>query len=227
MPGSLNKYDEKQLLAVKVSSYTTGTGQNATVNLQNYGFWSNVERTKMTELGQTLIGPDLYNNPPAGLFIGANYPKPARATKRINNEIYSTFCSADKVAALTRDNWRVVSPILTPPRKDAADTRALVQGLWVKVRGIKYGWNSPDITVEKITAAEYTKIGVSLAVEADEKEMIYGSSFPRPPRAKKSVTDGGNTNVHSSFYDPDKFDQLEANGWQHTQNGVMRILGKR
>lgn len=225
--GSTNKYDEKRLVSVQ-TTVTSGTGATpGTPTPVLYGFWTNLEGSASTILGHTLIDVGAYQNPPTGLMIGANFPKPSRASKRIGTEIASSYCSSANARSLATQGWRVTPPKKQSPLILATEASKLVQSVYIRMRGIKYGWQMPKETRTRITSV-FATLGIVDATEADRNELVFGPSFPKPPKVKGSigVTTGGTTvsNAYSTYYDPSV--TLPAD-WEHFKNAVASITNKR
>jgi hypothetical protein len=152
-----------------------------------YGFKTtkSVHNTHKTILGQTT-----YANA-AGVFFGANAPKPSRASKLLASGTVSSFCSTDKIADLKEALWTITKKGSIRGIKSAGLTRTVYVDM---PGGWKYAWN--------ITAAEATslqeKLQFTQATAADGGSLIWGVNYPKPPRASK-VTEAG---VQSSFIKP-------------------------
>ncbi len=60
-----------------------------------------VHNSYKSELGQTTY------NGSAGVFFGANSPKPPRATKEFASGTIGSYCSTDKISSLKSNGWTV------------------------------------------------------------------------------------------------------------------------
>ncbi len=149
-----------------------------TIGSLKYGFKTtkSVHNSYKGELGQTT-----YNNA-AGVFFGANSPKPPRASKEFASGSISSYCSTDKISSLRQSGWTVTRRARIRGVKTAGKTRTVyvpMPGGW------NYAWN--------ITAAEAdlaAELGFTLATGADAGDLIWGVNNPKPPRASKKTGDG-------------------------------------
>jgi hypothetical protein len=113
----------------------------------------------------------------AGVFFGANSPKPAKASKEIAGGTVGSYCSTDKIASLRDDEWTVTRKNSIRGVKTAGKTRTVYVDM---PGGYKYAWN--------ITSAEAslgTVLGFTAATGADASSLIWGINYPKPPRATK------------------------------------------
>jgi hypothetical protein len=174
-----------------------------------YGFRTNIEANYRTQLSQTLV--DLGATLPVGLVIGANAPKPPRASKVVATGTKSSFCSFPRQAQARAAGWRVGSPKLRSAR---ATTRSQVY--YLTIRGIKYAWNLPTATASRLSG-QLAQLGVRAAT-ANDRDLVFGSEFPKPPRVAVSRGSGDSINIHSTFCDPSRLDSLPA-GFQVISSG--------
>lgn len=171
----------------------------------NYGFNSGMTAGDKTTLGQTVID---FAAPPTKLVMGANSPKPYKASKRGTTGYSSSFCSHTTVATLKGAGWTI-----TPPKSRTATSTTLSDTYYVNIGGIKYAWNSPKkptaITDENLTALGVTKAGAS------DEDLIFGASMPKPARYRKELTGGTGegTNNFSIFVEPTKEDDAITAGF--------------
>lgn len=157
-----------------------------TIGSLKYGFKTtkNIHDSYKAELGQTTYAGA------AGVFFGANAPKPPRATKEFKAGSISSFCSTDKISSLKKSEWTVSRKARIRGVKTAGKTRTVyvpMPGGW------KYAWN--------ITAAEAdlaADLGFTLATGSDASELIWGVNYPKPPRATKRSAAGST----STFIQP-------------------------
>lgn len=165
-----------------------------------YGFKTNVRGAERVALGHTVaVGNE------AQLVIGANSPKPGRASKGGTNSYYDVA----QRNALKAAKW-----VLTPGKRRRALTTARTKPVYVTIDGVKYAWNQPTQTHTAI-AGEAAALGVVDATRAMD-DLVFGASFPKPPRARKLITVGEGANQreesYSTFIDPDAADSVPA-GW--------------
>lgn len=191
----MGKYAKKRMAYV-----TPFSGSNIL-----YGFKTNVEAKIGTEAGHKIVTTTV----PEGLVIGANAPKPARGTKtRLlgrNIETVSTFIDASRRNNLP-SGWSLGRPKV---RRGRQTLKTVI--VYVTIRGIKYAWNLPKDTYSRIKS-QMAPLGIKLATSSD-KDLVYGASYPKPPRAGTTLISGGGGIDHiSTFVDPSKIDSLPA-GW--------------
>lgn len=168
-----------------------------TIGTLKYGFAAGANSTPYrAELGHTA-----YTNQ-AGVFFGANSPKPNRASKVFAAGTISSFCDPSKEADLRTANWVVTRAGSRRGIKTAGRTRTVFVEM---PGGYNYAWN--------ITATEATDHATILGqtqATATTANLIWGST-PKPPRATKLV---GGSQV-SSFIEPRPaiINAAIADGW--------------
>lgn len=143
-----------------------------------YGFRTNDAIN--TEHGEKL-GQEVYAAQ-AGVFFGANSPKPTRATKEFTSGTVGSYCSTAKIGALKADNWNITRKNRIRGVKTSGKTRTVYVDM---PGGYKYAWN--------ITAAEAalaTDLGFVAATGSDAGSLIWGINSPKPPRATKKDASG-------------------------------------
>ncbi len=157
-----------------------------TIGSLKYGFSTNktVHNSYKSELGQTTY------NGSAGVFFGANSPKPPRATKEFKTGTVGSFCSTDKVSSLKKNGWTVSRKGTIRGVKTAGKTRTVYVDM---PGGWKYAWN---ITASEADLA--SDLGFVLASGADAASLVWGVNYPKPPRASRQ-DEGGST---STFMKP-------------------------
>ena len=148
---------------------------------RKYGFQTQetVHKRFKTELGQvTFTGA-------AGVFFGANAPKPSKAiySGDVAGTI-SSFCSNKQISELQKkENWSVVSKgtvrgVITSGTK----TRTVFVDM---PGGWKYAWN-----INRDEADLAADLGFELATGSDASDLVWGVSEPKPPRASKTLVTG-------------------------------------
>lgn len=190
------RYAKRDLMSVKPFIGTT----------LKYGFLTNVKESIRTELGQVRVDRTQAATT-TGLVIGANAPKPARASKYevASQGTVSSFVDAVRVSRLP-SGWTVGRPKV---RRGSQSPKT--HAVYVTIRGIKYAWRIPKETWVKIGGAA-AALGIKLATSND-KDLVFGASFPTPPKVGKIMTSGNGGLDHiSTFCDPSKVDNLPA-GW--------------
>lgn len=179
------------------------------VNIK-YGFWSGLKTSLRDNYGQTEI---IASTKVEGLVIGANSPKPYRASTKSSSGYESSWCSHDKVAALKKAGYQVLSP-----KVRSASVTKLSKTVYVTINGIKYAWQMPLPP----SGVDLTALGVKDAT-ANDNDLVFGASFPKPPRVSKLIqtTDGGG--LFSSFCDPSKLSSL-PDGWLISEPAKTTLL---
>ena len=168
-----------------------------------YGFRTNVDAATSTALGHAAVTVT-DNAYPVGFCLGANSPKPARASKKFATGLKTSYCDATKRAEATTAGWKVGPASV----RRAAETR-FTQTVFVTFEGNKYGWRLPKAVIAKVTVAEFANLGIEVAT-GTEKDIIYGASIPRLPVATKENADG---TTHRLRFDPDFVDEAIAADW--------------
>lgn len=186
------------------------------VNMANpagikYGFRSGLRTGLRATFGQEVITA---STALTGLIIGANSPKPPRASKQETAGIESSFCANEKINSLKADGWTITKP----KRPGRAKTSGLAKTQYITLNGVKYAWNSPDFSEEAV-GTDVSVLGVTTAT-ASEAGLIWGASFPKPPRMVKKVGEAGFSTTVSSFVDPTKIDAGVTAGWRSAASGA-------
>lgn len=172
-----------------------------------YGFNSGADAGDKAILGQTAVtAADV-----TGLVIGANNIKPGKATKLKATGSESSFYSDGTATALKAAGWK-----LTRPKISSYRTSSRSELLYVTINGVKYGWRSAKSSGARPAGAD----GLGIKSVTTSKDVIYGCSFPKPPRATAITPDG---NSFSTFVDPSKADKL-PDGWSLAGSGKTALL---
>ncbi len=201
---STNQYDSRTLVSVQPF-------QNSGLE---YGFKTNVNQAVRNDLGHTPV--DL-TNAPAGLVVGANAPKPGRASQRTAAEYNSSFYDYRQYGALRGAGWSTTLPSRKRGRS-GSNSRAV----YVIIQGIKYTWNMP-LSLYNSIGAERAQLGITDATQND-LDLVWGASFPQPPRVSSTVAGSGGTNVLNTFCDPTRLDNLPA-GWAASGREFVTLGG--
>lgn len=155
-----------------------------------YGFNTNIDQAQSTQLGQVGV-----NTFASGFVLGANAPKPARARKRFASGVVSSFISAGSVTAARTAGWSVGKGSYR-----AGGSSAKGKVVYVTIAGIKYGWNMPNTTAQRIGGA-LAQLGIREGRTTD-KDIVFGASYPVPPKASRAVASSGGSSTLTTFYDP-------------------------
>ncbi|WNZ24847.1 hypothetical protein HJG54_19670 [Leptolyngbya sp. NK1-12] len=177
-----------------------------------YGFLTNVSTAVGTACGHTAVDRA---NPPVGLVFGANAPKPGRASKRRADGIDSTFYDISKVSTLRSGGYSLTAPTIRRGRATVAS-----KAVYVDLNGVKYAWRMPLVTYNKI-ADDRAVLGIEDA-DQNDRDLVWGARFPKPPKAAKTIITGSSVDVISTFVDPASIDNLPA-GWSTA--GREKVLG--
>lgn len=179
----------------KVPAYVAFSGLN-------YGFQvhKSFHNQYKGELGQTTYSGA------AGVFFGANSPKPNRASKEVENgSRISSWCSSSKINTLQQNEW-IISASKSGIRgiKSSGASRTV----YVPMPGAyNYTWN--------LTATETEHMGVLGITQAtgSTENMVWGST-PKPPRASRRI----NRSTVSTFIQPKPsiIEAAVAAGWTVT-----------
>lgn len=168
-----------------------------------YGFQASPNSTPY----RNALGHTAYTNQ-AGVFFGANSPKPNRATKTIGAagqvaaHTVGSFCDSSKIDTLRADNWIITRT----GRRRGLKTSGRSRTVYVEMPGDwNYAWN---ITADDVDLA--ADLGFAQATAATEN-LVWGVSYPKPPRASRRMA-GAN---HSSFIRPQAsvIDAAIGAGW--------------
>ncbi len=170
-----------------------------------YGFKTNSDGATRTQLGHRAV-PGAY---PANLVIGANLPKPPRASiirGVTSTRTRSTFCSADKVTEARAAGWTV-----RPGKVRRGYSTAAAKCVYVTDGTVKYAWMMPTRLYNRIQA-DLAGLGIELA-DGNDRDLVFGASYPVLPRAAfRAIAADGAVDVLGTFVDPQRVDNLPT-GW--------------
>lgn len=180
-----------------------------------YLFKSTLRNSFYNEFGVTAISGDFTDA--NGYVFEPNSPKPARASKRMATpEIEGAYCAYDKTAALRGDRFTI-----QPPVNVFKLGTTLTDALYISLNGIKYAWRSPKPSAEQTAeiGSYKTLLGID-NVTSSQRDLVWGATFPRPPKVKKVLNDGS---TFSSFCDTTKIDEAIAAGWSLIDPGLYTV----
>lgn len=189
-------YNKPRLVSVQIEGFGS----------LKYGFPTRVKDATSTDLGHTKIDGTGVQN----LVIGANNPKPPRASKRTEQGIESSFIDKGKIKEAKGNGYRISRGRFRPARNTK-----FTEVKYVLINKVKYAWNAPKTDNEP---SELTSTGVEEPGENDT-DLVFGAQFPKPPRGSIEVTDGR----YSTFINPDKLDDAVGAGWVPTSNGDYKV----
>jgi len=202
--GSQTKYDKKSLVYVSIKIATTADGVEA--GGVNYAFYTNIPAGAKSALGQVAIATPA--SPPLNTVLASSFPKPRRASKREALRYTSSFCSAALLVQLKIAGWRITKPRVTKPplHIEALRPKSFIQTVYVTVRGVKYAWQLPKVTIRNLASGALDGLGVKLATPGDFDELCFGANAPKPPKASITLGSGEGADqtskTLSTFYDP-------------------------
>lgn len=167
------------------SAYVTLKSDTYTLK---YGYKCRLQRDgSLPTLGIVKILPaDVTSALMQNFVLGCNSPKPPRASKKFADVAHgheSSFVSSDNMTAARADGWNLTQGKAW--RK--ASSSDYSQTVYVTINGIKYAWISSRVPVALATGLDIGQVGVQVATAA-EKNLIFGCSFPKPPRASRELT---------------------------------------
>lgn len=192
----MGKYDNRILVAVSPFNGSTIL----------YGFQTNIDANDRQALGQQEIGNQEVN----GLVVGANSPKPARASRRRATGTTSSFIDWSVIAAARQAGWRVGTGRL---RRGSVGARS--RTVFVTYKGINYAWQIPNDTYANL-GGDAAALGLREAGPNDT-DLVFGAQSPKPPKATRTIGEGEDANQITTFYDPSG--QVPA-GWE-TRSGKI------
>lgn len=190
-------YGERVLTTVAIT--------NGGINL-NYGFLSGLKESLRDNFGQVAITTALPNN----FCFGANSPKPGRAGKKLATGYVSSFYADAKRSDLKQAGYNV-----TRKKIRSIQTSGLAPVYYVTISGIKYAWNMAYMS-DGVLPTDIASAAGIIKAEADEKGLVFGAEFPKPPRYSREVTVNGNTERFTSFVDPETI-KTAPDAWQPKQ----------
>jgi hypothetical protein len=194
----MSKYDNTRLAWVVPS-----TGSEI-----KYGFRSNIDEATATILGHTIIAGEY----PVGLVIGANSPKPPRASRRQASGYQSSWCSSTAVVAARAAGFTVRAG---KRRRARSSSRSAT--VYVSDGGLKLAWNIPRTTYQRIIQNDLTALGIKTAGAGDE-DLVFGQSYPKKPRVSFFASGADGVDIISTYADPSKLNSL-PNGWSSNSAG--------
>lgn len=164
-----------------------------------YAFPSRLKSTLREKLGQVATSTLTEVN---GVVVGAQSPKPSRASKRFATGTESSFCASASIPALRNDEWT----INTSKTASFAINTSFAKAYKVTINGIKYAFQSADLPSGTAFPAGFTD--PRDLVDANDTNLVWGADFPKPPRF--SIRSGANT--ISSYLDETKVDLAKNAG---------------
>lgn len=171
--------------------------------VMKYGFRTSVDDDTKVTLGQALVLSGTY---PSGFVLGANMPKPPRASKLNSSGATETsWCSSDSITGARAAGWTVSPGRFIPG--GSSTKRAKV--VYVTIGGIKYAWRMPLRSYQKIGAFR-NLLNIKDALDSDD-DLVFGASYPKVPRVAYALNSPVGSKV-STYCDPEVLDNL-PDGW--------------
>jgi hypothetical protein len=158
----------------------------------NYGFRTTAKQTTSTALGHQVLSA---TTPVAGLIFKANHPKPKRATKTFLTGTESSFIAPSVVISAIAAGWDIIKAKSNGRKQTGRFSKAL----YVTVNNVKYAWAVPKKTWLKLQP-NAVALGIR-EVLGTEQDLVFGASFPKPPRVKANTFQGDMSLSTSTFYD--------------------------
>lgn len=188
-----------------------------------YGFRTTCKDSTSTALGHQ---PLIVTTPVQGLIFKANSPKPRRASRRTATGIESSYVAEASVVSAKQAGWDITKA-RPNGRKSASQFQIPV---YVTVNGVKYAWGMHKTQLAKL-GTNFDSLGIKKAIGTEE-DLVFGASFPKPPRVRSLATVGKGataTSVSSTtFYDPSNEAQLGGKfalyAGQHTAAALADIV---
>lgn len=164
-----------------------------------YVFRTTIESAKSTTLGHTAVTAE---TAVAGLIFEANYPKPARASKAFASGSTQSFVAPASIAAARTAGWSV-SRTKSNGKKNNSRFTVVV---YVTVNSVKYAWAIPKKSWAKLKNSAKA-LGIKEA-QASDNDLVFGATFPKPPKATVTTTSADGVTKNTSFVDPSNLGSL-------------------
>ncbi len=163
----------------------------------HYAFRTTIKESEGSILGHVAVTT---TTAVAGLIFKANYPKPKRASKSFATGTSSSFIAPSAVAGAIAAGWDIVKA-----KSNGRKSKTRFQTpVYVTVNGVKYAWAMTNRQLTKIKP-NLKALGI-IEVVGTEQDLVFGASFPKPPRVRSvaSVGKGDNATsaISTTFYDP-------------------------
>jgi hypothetical protein len=194
-------YDDGRLVSVKILGFS---------NLE-YVFRTRVKQGTSTDLGHKNINIQQRSSA-NGVVVGAQSPKPPRATKRTETGIESSFVDSGSISSARNKGYTIRKGKIRTPRNTQ-----FTKIRYVNINGISYAWNAPTGGNVSLPA------GVTEGIPTGN--VVFGADFPKPPKVQKPFGDeeSDSAGTFSTFIDPDQIDSAIQNGWIPSEDGVYTI----
>lgn len=162
-----------------------------------YGFRTIIDSSKGTVLGHQVLDA---STPVNGLIFKANHPKPKRATKTFATGTSSSYIAPSAITAAIAAGWDIVKA-----KSNGRKSKSTFQiPVYVTINGVKYAWGMKKTQKAKL-GANLATLGIK-EVTGTEQDLVFGASFPKPPRVQSLTLSGKGASATSvlsnTFYDP-------------------------
>lgn len=155
----------------------------------------------------------------ANSFLGANSPKPPRATQMTPTGSNSTFCAAASIATARAAGYTISQGKIRGVATASAASKVVT--CYVLCDGIKYAWNMNAARYARLTT-DLAGLGVEAATETDRNTLVWGSTVPKPAVAAKFFASGeGGGDTLSCFVSSAKEADLPE-GWKLIKPSITK-----
>ncbi|MCT7964647.1 hypothetical protein NG791_28630 [Laspinema sp. D1] len=156
---------------------------------------------------------------PATAFLGANSPKPPRASQMTPTGSNGTFCDKAKISTLRAAGYSISQGKIKGITTASAASKVVT--CYVLCDGIKYAWNMNAARYARLSA-DLAGLGVEAATDADRTTLVWGSTVPKPAIAAKFFAAGeGGGDTLSCFVASAKESTLPE-GWKLLKPSITK-----
>lgn len=189
---------------------------------KDFASLSNLSAADITALGHQ-TAEAMQSAQGAICILGANRPKPPRATKRLNANPdaatqgkASTFYGVGYEGTALAAGWKLGASLEVVNVKNSARSKTVA----VKLSDGGYyafSMNATDVTTYK----DALGLIEPTAIKATERSALFsGATRPKPPKVQKSL----GTSKFSSYCDPAKLDDLLAAEWAQIDPEIRLVI---
>lgn len=172
-----------------------------------YAFRTSIDGASATALGH-VAGVDAQGKIVAGAVVGANSPKPPRASKKTAGKgSESSFFNFNNLAALRSDGWTITTGSIAVPSVTELAIPVFVELVFGSVT-IRYGWLMSKAQLN-VLGSDAANLGIETVTDDNFNTVLFGVNSPKPKRAQKTLANGGKV---TSYVSTAAEDSLPA-GW--------------
>lgn len=193
-----NVYSNKRLVAVNVGVPVASGASKATVAA--YGFMTNIGESMSSQLGHVKAKSGA--NYIGRLIIGGDAPKPAKVVKKTREYTVTSYVGHDRQQQALDQGWKLAKD----GRYRIARHTKKSKLVYLECRGIRYAWRMRTEQYAKLQRYA-ANLGLKEAAKG-ELDLVYGPSFPKPPKVGINVDGEGGIDSLSTFCEPQKLDNL-------------------